>query len=46
MDRDDRWDAYTLDYSKGWGQGTALCRSSTGLLQSHFLCSYVINLYT
>ena len=42
MDRDDRWDGYILDYSKGGGQETASCRSSTGLLQSpHFICSYV-----
>ena len=34
--RDDRW-----DYSKGGEEGTALCGSPTGLLQSpHFLCSY------
>ena len=31
-----------MNYSKGRGQGTASCRSLTGLLQSpHFLCSYV-----
>ena len=31
-----------MDYSKGGGQGTASCRSLTGLLQSpHFLCSNV-----
>ena len=29
-----------MDYSKGGGQGTALCRSPTGLLQfPQFLCS-------
>ena len=31
-----------MDYSEGGGQGTASCRSLTGLLQSpYFLCSYV-----
>ena len=31
-----------MDYSKEGGQGTASCRSLTGLLQSHqFLCSHV-----
>ena len=31
-----------MDYSKDGGQKTASCRSLTGLLQSHFLCSYAV----
>ena len=34
-----------MDYSKGGGQGTASCRSLTGLLQSHFLCSYFAGIF-
>ena len=33
-----------MDYSKSGGQGTASCRSSTGLLQSpQLLCSYALD---
>ena len=50
MDRDDKYlnnPVFILDYSKGGGQGTASCRSLTGLLQSpHFLCSYVLMIVT
>ena len=46
LDRDDRWDGEILDYYKGGGQGTASCRSSTDLLQSHqLLCCYVLMHY-